>query len=39
LGGWLLAHDAQAWMNWVGLALMLIAISLSVAIDRSSRPA
>lgn len=37
LGGWLLANDASAWMSWVGLALVLIAISLSVAIDRSRR--
>jgi len=37
LGGWLLANDAGAWMSWVGLGLVLIAISLSVAIDRSRR--
>lgn len=37
LGGWLLANDASAWMSWVGLALVLIAILLSVAIDRSRR--
>ncbi|HEX7868129.1 MAG TPA: MFS transporter [Variovorax sp.] len=37
LGGWLLANDASAWMSWVGLALVLIAISLSAAIDRSRR--
>lgn len=37
LGGWLLANDAGAWMSWVGLALVLIAILLSVAIDRSRR--
>ncbi|WP_440531663.1 MFS transporter [Variovorax sp. YR566] len=35
LGGWLLANDAGAWMSWAGLGLVLIAISLSVAIDRS----
>ncbi|SCX68303.1 MFS transporter [Variovorax sp. EL159] len=39
LGGWLLANDAAAWMNWVGFALMLVAIALSTAIDRSHRPA
>lgn len=39
LGGWLLANDAAAWMSWVGFALMLIAIALSTAIDRSHRPA
>ncbi|MDR6518269.1 putative MFS family arabinose efflux permease [Variovorax paradoxus] len=37
LGGWLLAHDASAWMSWVGLGLLMVAISLSVAIDRSRR--
>jgi predicted MFS family arabinose efflux permease len=37
LGGWLLANEAGAWMSWVGLALVLIAILLSVAIDRSRR--
>ncbi|MDH6594546.1 DHA1 family inner membrane transport protein [Variovorax sp. TBS-050B] len=39
LGGWLLAHDASAWMSLVGLALLLTAISVSVAVDRSRRPA
>ncbi len=39
LGGWLLAHDASAWMSWVGFALLLAAIGLSAAIDRSGRPA
>ncbi len=37
LGGWLLAHDASAWMSWVGLGLLLVSILLSVAIDRSPR--
>jgi predicted MFS family arabinose efflux permease len=37
LGGWLLANDAGAWMSWAGLSLVLVAISLSVAIDRSRR--
>jgi predicted MFS family arabinose efflux permease len=37
LGGWLLANDASAWMNWVGLALLLVAIGASAAIDRSGR--
>ncbi|MGJ7603810.1 MFS transporter [Variovorax sp. LT1R20] len=39
LGGWLLANDAALWMSRVGLALLLLAIGLSVAIDRSRRPA
>ncbi|MFH0131348.1 MFS transporter [Variovorax sp. VaC1] len=39
LGGWLLANDAATWMSWVGFAMMLIAIALSTAIDRSHRPA
>jgi MFS transporter, DHA1 family, inner membrane transport protein len=39
LGGWLLANDAAPWMSRVGLALLLMAIGLSVAIDRSRRPA
>ena len=38
-GGWLLAHDAVAWMNWVGLATVLLAIALSVAVDRAQRRA
>lgn len=39
LGGWLLANDATEWMSRVGFALMLLAMGLSVAIDRSRRPA
>ncbi|SDJ65110.1 Major Facilitator Superfamily protein [Variovorax sp. OV700] len=39
LGGWLLANDAVAWMNWVGFALLLLAIGLSVTIERSRRAA
>jgi DHA1 family inner membrane transport protein len=39
VGGWLLAHDAAPWMSKVGLALLLVAIGLSAAIDRSRRPA
>jgi DHA1 family inner membrane transport protein len=39
LGGWLLAHDAAPWMSKVGFTLLLVAIGLSVAIDRSRRPA
>ncbi|MGJ7508783.1 MFS transporter [Variovorax sp. GT1P44] len=38
-GGWLLANDAIAWMNWVGLAMMLVALTLSVAVDRAQRRA
>ena len=34
-GGWLLAHDAIAWMNWVGLAMMMLALALSMAVDRA----
>lgn len=36
-GGWLLARDAVAWMNWVGLATVLLALALSVAVDRAQR--
>lgn len=39
LGGWLLANDAAPWMSRVGLALLLLAIGLSVAIDRNRRAA
>ncbi|MDM0031158.1 MFS transporter [Variovorax sp. J22P271] len=38
-GGWLLAHDATAWMNWVGLVTVLLAIGLSMAVDRAQRRA
>ena len=38
-GGWLLAHDATVWMNWVGLATVLAALGLSVAVDRTQRRA
>lgn len=38
-GGWLLAHDATAWMNWVGLATVLLAVALSVTVDRAQRRA
>jgi predicted MFS family arabinose efflux permease len=38
-GGWLLAHDAIAWMNWVGLATVLAALTLSTAVDRAQRRA
>ncbi|RZL86383.1 MAG: MFS transporter [Variovorax sp.] len=34
-GGWLLAHDAVAWMNWAGLAMMMLALTLSMAVDRA----
>lgn len=37
-GGWLLAHDAAPWMSWVGLATLLLAMSLSVMVDRLPRP-
>ncbi|PIF78676.1 putative MFS family arabinose efflux permease [Variovorax sp. 54] len=39
LGGWLLANDATEWMSRVGFTLMLLAMGLSIAIDRSHRPA
>lgn len=39
LGGWLLANDATEWMSRVGFGLMLLAMGLSIAIDRSRRPA
>ena len=38
-GGWLLANDAIAWLNWVGLATVLSALALSVAVDRAQRRA
>jgi predicted MFS family arabinose efflux permease len=34
-GGWLLAHDAIAWMNWAGLAMLVCALLLSLAVDRA----
>ena len=39
MGGWLLANDADAWMSWVGFGVLLVAMVLSVAIDRSGRMA
>ena len=36
-GGWLLAHDAIAWMSWAGLAMLLFALALSLAVDRARR--
>lgn len=39
LGGWLLANDADAWMSWVGFGVLVVAVVLSVAIDRSGRVA
>ncbi len=38
-GGWLLANDAVAWMNWVGFATVLCALALSTLADRARRPA
>jgi predicted MFS family arabinose efflux permease len=38
-GGWLLAHDADAWMSWVGFATILVAIALSAIVDRAHRKA
>ena len=38
-GGWLLAHDAIGWMNWVGLATVLLAVALSVTVDHAQRRA
>jgi predicted MFS family arabinose efflux permease len=38
-GGWLLAHDAQEWMSWVGLATVLAAVALSSAVERAHRRA
>ncbi|WP_431276376.1 MFS transporter [Variovorax ureilyticus] len=34
-GGWLLAHGAIDWMNWVGLVTVLAAIALSISVDRA----
>jgi predicted MFS family arabinose efflux permease len=36
-GGWLLAHDAVGWLSWAGLAMVLGALALSVAVDRAQR--
>ncbi|RST56670.1 MFS transporter [Variovorax sp. MHTC-1] len=38
-GGWLLAHEAIAWMSWAGLAMLLCALALSLAVDRARRRA
>jgi DHA1 family inner membrane transport protein len=38
-GGWLLANEAAGWMNWVGLATMLVAMTLSVTVERAQRRA
>lgn len=38
-GGWLLAHEAIAWMSWAGLAMVLCALALSLAVDRAQRRA
>jgi predicted MFS family arabinose efflux permease len=38
-GGWLLANEAAAWMNWVGFATMLVAMALSVTVERAQRRA
>ncbi|MBT2321149.1 MFS transporter [Variovorax paradoxus] len=38
-GGWLLAHDAVDWMSWAGLAMVLCALALSLAVDRAQRRA
>jgi predicted MFS family arabinose efflux permease len=34
-GGWLLAHDAIAWMSWAGVAMLVCALLLSLAVDRA----
>ncbi len=34
-GGWLLAHDAIAWMSWAGLTMLVCALLLSLAVDRA----
>ena len=38
-GGWLLAHDAIAWMSWAGFAMLVCALLLSLAVDRAQRRA
>ncbi|MEJ7686089.1 MAG: MFS transporter [Variovorax sp.] len=38
-GGWLLANEAVAWMNWVGFATVLCALALSALADRARSPA
>jgi predicted MFS family arabinose efflux permease len=34
-GGWLLAHDAIVWMSWAGVAMLVCALLLSLAVDRA----
>lgn len=36
-GGWLLAHDAMAWMSWVGCGTVLLALALSITLERLQR--
>ncbi len=36
-GGWLLANDMAEWISWAGLALMLLALALSAAVERARR--
>lgn len=37
-GGWLLLHDAAAWMSWVGFAALMLAMGISIAVERLPRP-
>ncbi|VWX63104.1 Predicted arabinose efflux permease, MFS family [Burkholderiales bacterium 8X] len=34
-GGWLIAHHAEAWMSWFGLALLVLAMALSLVLART----
>lgn len=38
LGGWLLAREASSWMNWCGLACLLLAMLVSVRLDARRAP-
>lgn len=37
-GGWLLTNEAAAWMSWVGFVGMMLAMGLSIAVERLPRP-
>ncbi|WP_295542266.1 MFS transporter [uncultured Pseudacidovorax sp.] len=38
LGGWLLAREASSWMNWCGLACLLLAMLVSLRLDARRAP-
>jgi len=39
VGGWLMAHGADGWMNWAGALLLVAALSLSTLLDRRAATA